>query len=117
MVRARLMAELPFMASENIMMDAVKKGGNRQELHERIRTHAMDAGKVVKEQGGANDLLERISADPAFGLTMEEIQKIVVPENYTGRSSSQVVEFVENCVKPALVKFKGELGKDFELTV
>lgn len=117
MVRARLMAELPFMASENIMMDAVKKGGNRQELHERIRTHAMDAGKVVKEQGGANDLLERIAADPAFGLTMEEIQKIVVPENYTGRSSSQVVEFVENCVKPALVKFKGELGKDFELTV
>ena len=117
MVRARLMAELPFMASENIMMDAVKKGGNRQELHERIRTHAMDAGKVVKEQGGANDLLERIAADPAFGLTMEEIQKIVVPENYTGRSSSQVVEFVENCVKPALVKFKGELGKDFELMV
>ena len=117
MVRARLMAELPFMASENIMMDAVKKGGNRQELHERIRTHAMDAGKVVKEQGGANDLLERIAADPAFGLTMEEIQKIVVPENYTGRSSSQVVEFVENCIKPALVKFKGELGKDFELTV
>ncbi len=117
MVRARLMAELPFMASENIMMDAVKKGGNRQELHERIRTHAMDAGKVVKEQGGANDLLERIAADPAFGLTMEEIQKIVVPEHYTGRSSSQVVEFVENCVKPALVKFKGELGKDFELTV
>lgn len=117
MVRARLMAELPFMASENIMMDAVKKGGNRQELHERIRTHAMDAGKVVKEQGGANDLLERIAADPAFGLTMEEIQKIVVPENYTGRSSSQVVEFVENCVKPALAKFKGELGKDFELTV
>lgn len=117
MVRARLMAELPFMASENIMMDAVKKGGNRQELHERIRTHAMAAGKVVKEQGGTNDLLERIAADPAFGLTMEEIQKIVVPENYTGRSSSQVVEFVENCVKPALVKFKGELGKDFELTV
>lgn len=117
MVRARLMAELPFMASENIMMDAVKKGGNRQELHERIRTHAMDAGKVVKEQGGANDLLERIAADPAFGLTMEEIQKIVVPENYTGRSSSQVVEFVENCVKPALAKYKGELGKNVELTV
>ena len=117
MVRARLMAELPFMASENIMMDAVKKGGNRQELHERIRTHAMDAGKVVKEQGGANDLLERIAADPAFGLTMKKKKKIVVPEHYTGRSSSQVVEFVENCVKPALVKFKGELGKDFELTV
>ena len=115
MVRARLMAELPFMASENIMMDAVKKGGNRQELHERIRTHAMDAGKVVKEHGGANDLLERIAADPAFGLTMEEIQKIVVPENYTGRSSSQVVEFVENCVKPALAKFKGELEKDYKL--
>lgn len=117
MVRARLMAELPFMASENIMMDAVKRGGNRQELHERIREHAMAAGKVVKELGEKNDLLERIADDPAFGLSMEELDKIVVPENYTGRSAEQVVEFIENDVQPALVKFKGELGKDFELTV
>ena len=117
MVRARLMAELPFMASENIMMDAVKKGGNRQELHERIRTHAMEAGKVVKEEGGKNDLLERIAADPAFGLTMEEINRIVVPENYTGRSAQQVEEFVETCVKTALAAYHGEIGKNFELSV
>lgn len=117
MVRARLMAELPFMASENIMMDAVKRGGNRQELHERIREHAMAAGKVVKELGESNDLLERIAADPAFGLSMEDLDKIVVPENYTGRSAEQVKEFIENCVKPALAAFHGELGKDYELTV
>ena len=117
MVRARLMAELPFMASENIMMDAVKRGGNRQELHERIREHAMAAGKVVKELGEPNDLLERIAADPAFGLSMEDLDKIVVPENYTGRSAEQVKEFIENCVKPALAAFHGELGKDYELTV
>ncbi len=117
MVRSRLMAELPFMASENIMMDAVKRGGNRQELHERIREHAMAAGKVVKELGEPNDLLERIAADPAFGLSMEDLDKIVLPENYTGRSAEQVKEFIENCVKPALAAFHGELGKDYELTV
>ena len=117
MVRSRLMAELPFMASENIMMDAVKRGGNRQELHERIREHAMAAGKVVKELGEPNDLLERIAGDPAFGLSMEDLDKIVVPENYTGRSAEQVKEFIENCVKPALAAFHGELGKDYELTV
>ncbi len=117
MVRARLMAELPFMASENIMMEAVKRGGNRQELHERIREHAMAAGKVVKELGEPNDLLERIAGDPAFGLSMEDLDKIVVPENYTGRSAEQVKEFIENCVKPALAAYHGELGKDYELTV
>ena len=117
MVRSRLMAELPFMASENIMMDAVKRGGNRQELHERIRSHAMAAGKVVKELGEKNDLLERIANDPAFGLSMEELDKIVVPENYTGRSAEQVTEFIENDVKPALAAFHGELGKNYELTV
>ena len=104
------------MASENIMMDAVKRGGNRQELHEKIREHAMAAGKVVKEEGGSNDLLERIAADSAFGLTMEEIKKIVVPENYTGRSSEQVTEFVETCVKPALEGCEN-LDSTFELTV
>ena len=117
MVRSRLMAELPFMASENIMMDAVKRGGNRQELHERIREHAMAAGKVVKELGEPNDLLERIAGDPAFGLSMEDLDKIVIPENYTGRSAEQVKEFIENCVRPALAAFHGELGKDYELTV
>lgn len=117
MVRSRLMAELPFMASENIMMDAVKRGGNRQELHERIREHAMAAGKVVKELGEPNDLLERIAGDPAFGLSMEDLDKIVIPENYTGRSAEQVKEFIENCVRPALAAYHGELGKDYELTV
>lgn len=117
MVRARLMNELPFMASENIMMDAVKRGGNRQELHEKIREYSVQAGKVVKEEGGRNDLLDRIVKDPAFGLTKQEIEKIVSPEKYTGRSSQQTVEFVENCVKPALAAYKGEIDSDFELTV
>ena len=117
MVRARLMNELPFMASENIMMDAVKRGGNRQELHEKIREYSVQAGKVVKEEGGKNDLLDRIVKDPAFGLTKQEIEKIVSPEKYTGRSSQQTVEFVENCVKPALAAYKGEIDSDFELTV
>ena len=116
-VRARLMAELPFMASENILMDAVKKGGDRQELHERIRTHAMEAGKVVKEQGEANDLLERIAGDCAFGLTLDEIRKLMNPADYTGRSSEQVTEFLEACVKPALAACESNLGGGFELNV
>ena len=77
----------------------------------------MAAGKVVKELGEKNDLLERIANDPAFGLSMEELDKIVVPENYTGRSAEQVTEFIENDVKPALAAFHGELGKNYELTV
>lgn len=117
MVRARLMNELPFMASENIMMDAVKKGGNRQELHEKIREYSVQAGKVVKEEGGANDLLDRIVKDPSFGLTKQELDEIVKPEKYTGRSAEQTVEFVSDCVKPALEKFDGELDTDFELSV
>ncbi len=117
MVRARLMNELPFMASENIMMDAVKRGGNRQELHEKIRTYSVQAGKVVKEEGGANDLLDRIVADGSFGLTMEELNEIVKPEKYTGRSAEQVSEFICDCVKPALEAFAGKLENDFELTV
>ena len=117
MVRARLMNELPFMASKNIMMDAVKKGGNRQELHEKIRTYSIAAGKVVKEEGGSNDLLDMIVADSSFGLTRKELDEIVKPEKYTGRSAEQTVEFVENCVKPALAKLDGEIASDFELTV
>ena len=72
-----MLRELPFMATENIMMDAVKRGGNRQELHERIRIHSMEAAKVVKEQGGENDLLARIAGDPIFGVTLEELHDIV----------------------------------------
>ncbi len=92
-VRSRLMAELPFMASENIMMQAVEKGGNRQELHERLRQHAIAAGKQVKEEGLPNDMVDRIAADPAFGLTREEIVAGLVPENFVGRAPQQVEEF------------------------
>ena len=99
-VRSRLMAELPFMASENIMMQAVEKGGNRQELHERLRQHAIAAGKQVKEEGLPNDMVDRIAADPAFGLTREEIVAGLVPENFVGRAPQQVEEFIANVLKP-----------------
>ena len=99
-VRSRLMAELPFMASENIMMQAVEKGGNRQELHERLRQHAIAAGKQVKEEGLPNDMVDRIAADPAFGLTREEIVAGLVPENFVGRAPQQVEEFIANVLGP-----------------
>ena len=99
-VRSRLMAELPFMASENIMMQAVEKGGNRQELHERLRQHAIAAGKQVKEEGLPNDMVDRIAADPAFGLTREEIVAGLVPENFVGRAPQQVEEFIANVLQP-----------------
>ena len=99
-VRSRLMAELPFMASENIMMKAVKKGGDRQELHERLREHAIAAGKQVKEEGLPNDMVDRIAADPAFGLTKEEIEAGLVPENFVGRAPQQVEEFVAHVLQP-----------------
>ena len=99
-VRARIMAELPFMASENIMMSAVKKGGDRQELHEKIRVYAQQAAKVVKEEGGKNDLIERICADESFGLNAEEIEAILRPEDFTGRSAEQVEEFLTDIIEP-----------------
>ena len=99
-VRSRVMAELPFMASENIMMKAVKKGGDRQELHERLRQHAIAAGKQVKEEGLPNDMVDRIAADPAFGLTKEEIVAGLVPENFVGRAPQQVEEFIAHILKP-----------------
>ncbi len=117
MIKSRLMSELPFMASENILMDAVKKGGNRQKLHEKIRVHSIEAGKAVKEQGKGNDLLERIASDSEFGLTYDEIKSIVSPEKYTGRAAEQTTEFIENCVKPALEKFSGTLTKKSDLKV
>jgi len=109
--------ELPFMISENIMMDAVKKGGDRQELHERIRTHAMEAGKQVKEFGLANDLIDRIAADKEFGLTKEEIEAHADPALYTGRSASQVDEFLDNCVYPAIKNTKSDNIGDIELKI
>ena len=99
-IRSRLMAELPFMASENIMMQAVEKGGNRQELHERLRQHAIAAGKQVKEEGLPNDMVDRVVADPAFGLTKEEITAGLVPENFVGRAPQQVEEFIAHILKP-----------------
>ena len=116
-VRSRLMAELPFMASENIMMHAVKKGGDRQELHERIRKHALAAAKVVKEEGGENDLIERICADEAFGLRREEILEVLVPENFVGRAPEQVERFLCEKVEPILKANPDCLGGKVELSV
>ncbi len=114
-VRRRVMAELPFMATENIMMDAVKKGGNRQELHEKIRQYSMQAGKQVKEEGLDNDLCERILNDPMFKITKEEMENIMKPENFTGRSAQQTEEFVEEFVKPILQANKDILNETFEM--
>ena len=101
-IRRRVMAELPFMATENIMMDAVEKGGNRQELHERIREYSMVAGARVKKEGLDNNLCELILNDPMFMITKEEMDKIMKPENFIGRCPQQVDEFIENCVKPVV---------------
>lgn len=116
-IRKRIMDELPFMATENIMMDAVKAGGDRQELHERIRTHSIAAAKMVKEEGMPNDLIERIANDEMFGKTREEIEKILEPENFTGRAENQVEELLEEYVKPVLEKNKAMLGVEIELNV
>ncbi|HJC71435.1 MAG TPA: adenylosuccinate lyase [Candidatus Ruthenibacterium merdavium] len=116
-VRARIMAELPFMASENIMMSAVKKGGDRQELHEKIRVYAQQAAKVVKEEGGKNDLIERICADESFGLNAEEIEAILRPEDFTGRSAEQVEEFLTDIIEPILKENEKLLGEKAELSV
>ena len=116
-IEKRLMSELPFMATENIMMDAVKAGGDRQELHERIRQHSMAAGRVVKEEGKENDLLERIAADSAFGMTMEQLQAIMKPENFVGRSPEQTVEFITEYVQPVLDENKDILGMKAEINV
>jgi len=101
-IEMRLRNELPFMATENIMMGAVLKGGDRQELHERIRTHSLMAAKVVKEEGKPNDLMERICADPAFGLTSKEAEALLEPSLYVGRAPQQVEEFIKEVVQPVL---------------
>lgn len=114
-IHSRVMSELPFMATENILMDAVKAGGDRQELHEKIRVHSMAAARVVKEEGGKNDLIERIVADPSFGLSQEDIQKILKPENFTGRAANQVEELVRDYVDPLLKE--NDAADEVELTV
>ncbi len=116
-IHQRVMKELPFMATENIMMEAVKKGGDRQELHEKLRQHSIAAGKVVKEQGGENDLIERVCADPSFNLSYDEIHAILKPINFVGRSVEQVTEFLQECVQPVLDANKDVLGENAELTV
>lgn len=111
------MAEIPFMATENIMMDAVKQGGNRQELHEKIRQLSMEAGKAVKEEGKDNNLVDLIAADPAFGLTKEQIEANLKPELYVGRAPRQVENFLKDVVRPVLDKFQEELGVKAEINV
>lgn len=110
--------ELPFMATENIMMDAVKRGGDRQELHERIRQLSLEAGHTVKDLGLSNDLLDRIARDPIFGLTREELNVHLDPRAYIGRCPEQVEEFLEDCVRPILERYPTALeGTDVQLTV
>ena len=116
-IHARVMNELPFMATENIMMSAVKKGGDRQQLHERLREHSIEAARVVKEEGGKNDLIERICADPTFGLKVEEIEEILDPRNFTGRASEQVEEFLSELIDPLLEANKDQLGEKVQLSV
>ena len=116
-IESRLMSELPFMATENIMMDAVKAGGDRQVLHELIRQHSMAAGKRVKEEGAANDLLDRIAADPAFGMTREQLDELMKPELYTGCAASQVEAFLANVVQPILDDNRDALGLQAEINV
>ena len=116
-IEKHLMAELPFMATENIMMDAVKAGGDRQELHEKIRTLSMEAGKNVKVNGGENNLLELIAADPAFNLSLEELQKAMDGKRYVGRAPKQVEEFLEEVIRPVLEENKEVLGMKAEITV
>ena len=116
-IEKRLMSELPFMATENIMMDAVKAGGYRQELHERIRELSMEAGKNVKVEGKDNNLLELIAADPAFNLTLEELQKTMDPSKYVGRAPLQVDNFLNKVVRPMLEENKELLGVKAEINV
>ena len=116
-IEKRLMSELPFMATENIMMDAVKAGGDRQELHERIRELSMEAGKNVKVEGKDNNLLELIAADPAFNLTLEELQKTMDPSKYVGRAPLQVDNFLNKVIRPMLEENKDLLGVKAEINV
>ncbi|MCR0570597.1 adenylosuccinate lyase [[Clostridium] innocuum] len=116
-IESHLMKELPFMATEMILMDAVKAGGDRQELHERIRVHSMAAGRVVKEEGLENDLLNRIAEDALFPMNMEQLKAIMSPINFVGRAPSQTVEFFSDCIDPILEAEKDALGLHAEINV
>ena len=116
-IEKHILAELPFMATENIMMDAVKAGGDRQELHEKIRTLSMEAGRNVKERGLDNNLLELIAADPAFGLSLDDLKKTMDPARYVGRAPKQVEEFLEEVIGPILEENREILGMTAEISV
>ena len=117
-IEKHIMEELPFMASENIMMDAVKRGGNRQELHEHIRVHSMEAGRNVKDRGLANNLIDLIAEDPMFGMTREELTAHLEPERYIGRCPEQVTEFLTTEIQPVLEQYADALtGGEVELKV
>ena len=116
-INQQFMREIPFMATENIMMDAVKKGGDRQDLQEKIRVYSMEAGKTVKMEGKENNLAELIAGDPAFGLTLEEINAVMKPENFVGRAPQQVEDFLKDYVEPVLEQNKDLLGIEVEINV
>ena len=116
-IEQHLRKELPFMATENIMMDAVKRGGDRQELHEKIRQHSMAASRVVKEEGGENDLLERIANDKSFGVTLEELEAILQPSKYVGRAPEQTTDFLNEVVYPAIAPYENVEDEKAEITV
>lgn len=116
-IEQRVMRELPFMATENIMMSAVKKGGNRQQLHEKLRVHALAAAKRVKEEGLENDMIDRVCADPAFQITKEELAGVLKPIHYVGRSVEQTEEFIRDVIGPILEKNKDILGEKVQLSV
>ena len=116
-IEKRLLSELPFMATENILMEAVKHGGDRQELHERIRELSMEAGKRVKVEGKDNNLLELIAADPVFNLSEDKLKEAMNPKLYIGRSSEQVVEFIDEYISPILEKFSADLGEKPDIKV
>ncbi|HBM79245.1 MAG TPA: adenylosuccinate lyase, partial [Clostridiaceae bacterium] len=116
-INQHILNELPFMATENMLMEAVKMGGDRQELHERIREHSMEAARMVKQEGLSNDLIDRICSDPLFKLNKEDVYRVLKPSNFTGRASEQVDEFVSDCVKPVIEKNKNLLGMDNKINV
>ena len=117
-IARHIQEELPFMATENIMMDAVKRGGDRQAIHERIRQLSLEAGHAVKELGLPNDLIERIAADPVFGTSREELETHLDPKAYIGRCPEQVEEFLTQCVQPVLERYPTALDReDAQLTV
>ena len=116
-VEQHILNELPFMATENIMMQAVKKGGDRQELHEKIRTHSMEAGKQVKMYGLKNDLIDRIAADDSFNLSKQELEAVLEPKNFVGRAPEQTAEFIAEHIQPVIDANKDMLGVKVELNV